>query len=99
MAFSGTLVTTPCIHRLVRKIEFLNRVGPGFKYKSRAPNVFILGKVKSSPSSSARFSRLSAGSNGFFRDSGNNTMYTSSGEEIEFLNRVGPGKKCLFWVR
>ena len=33
-----------------------------------------------SPSSSARSSRLSAGSNGFFRDSGNDTMYTSSGK-------------------
>ena len=35
-----------------------------------------------SPSSSARSSRLSAGSNGFFRDSGNDTMYTSSGKFI-----------------
>ena len=33
-----------------------------------------------SPSNSARSSRLS---NGFFRDSGNDTMYTSSGKSIQ----------------
>ena len=36
-------------------------------------------QLVTSPTSSARSSRLSAGSNGFFRDSGNDTMYTSSG--------------------
>merc|ERR1711962_873419 len=40
-----------------------------------------------SPSSSARSSRLSAGSNGFFRDSGNDTMYTSSGGSTDSSNR------------
>merc|ERR1711862_731176 len=31
--------------------------------------------------------RLSAGSNGFFRDSGNDTMYTSSGGSTDSSNR------------